>query len=61
MTGSNAVLELTPTRLPMAAIPRPCCLSANIVVQRRIHFFDRLSVPALAWCSDTFDAIIDRV
>jgi hypothetical protein len=28
---------------------------------RRIHFFDRLSVPALAWCSDTFDAIIDRV
>jgi hypothetical protein len=36
--------------LPMAAIPRPCCLSAkkHLGTARRIHFFDQLSAPALA-------------
>ena len=37
---------------------RPCCLSAekHLGTARRIHFLDRLSASALAWCSDTFDA-----
>jgi hypothetical protein len=29
----HTVLELTPTRLPIAAIPMPCCRSSRILVQ----------------------------